>query len=78
MPTTYPSAADPGGKPSDILQFTEAGLAIIPRGDLGAVELRARDRAGPISILLGQPQAMLVAAQIIAAVALIDREEDRS
>ncbi len=59
MPEDHPSAAETGGNPlADILDFVSAGLAVRPRGDLGAVELRARAAGLPDTrIVLARPQA---------------------
>ena len=59
-----------------ILGFVEAGIAVVPRPDLGAVEIRIRDAGEPpVVILLAPRQAMAVAALLVAAVAGIDRDE---
>ena len=68
-------AVNPPTFEHDILGFVEAGLAVVPRPDLGAVEVRIRDAGEPpVVILLAPRQAMAVAALLVAAVAGVDRE----
>ncbi len=81
MPEAYPSAAEPGGNSlgfaTSILEFAETGLAVAPRGDLGAVEIKVRaGQQNPVAILLGPSQGMAVAALLIAAVATVGRERE--
>lgn len=57
-----------------ILDLIECGLAIVPRPDLGGVELRIRDREQLTVLIVGPEQAMAVAKLLIGAVATVDRE----
>jgi hypothetical protein len=47
-------------------------LAVLPRPDIGAVEIRARDAEQTTVILLAPPQVMAVAALLIAAAAEVE------
>ena len=67
MPETHPSAADAGGNPlafeTSILQFVEAGLAVVPRAVDAVLELAAA--------------ALQLAHDLIATVNLLRRPLDR-
>ena len=59
--------------------MVEAGIAVHPRPDLGAVEIRIRDRGREQStvLVLGPDQALAVAELLVGAVLILGREGDR-
>jgi hypothetical protein len=61
---------NPSGKSLyDILDFVTAGLAVVPRPDIEAVELRVRAAGHPdTKIVLAPVQAVTVAQKLIQAV----------
>jgi hypothetical protein len=72
------AAVNPTAFELDILQFAEAGLTVVPRGEIGGTEIRISDRFGdPVSVLLAAKQAMAVAALLIMAAAAVDDAEHR-
>jgi hypothetical protein len=61
-----------------VLAFSECGLAVQSRGDIGAVAIKAQDRQGGIEILLAPVQARAVALLLLAcAETVASAEGDR-
>jgi hypothetical protein len=60
-----------------VLTFSEAGLAVLPRNDLTAVEVRARDRKGGVQIVLAVKQARALALLLLSAAETVEAAEDR-
>jgi hypothetical protein len=60
-----------------VLTFSEAGLAVLPRNDLTAVEIRARDRKGDVQIMLAVKQARAVALLLLACAETVEAAEGR-
>ena len=79
MATANLAGRMPPGNPTDILDLLEAGLRVMPRPDLTAIEIQAR-AAGepPVVILLAPVQAVDLAGRLINAAldvaAAVDRE----
>jgi hypothetical protein len=59
----------------DLLDFIDAALAVVPRHDHGAVELRVRDHKHITVVVLAPRQARAAAALLIAAAASIEDDE---
>jgi hypothetical protein len=58
-----------------VLQFAKCGLAVLPRIDIGAVSIKARDREGGVEILLAPRQARAVIELMAAAVLIVEDAE---
>jgi hypothetical protein len=61
-----------------LLTFATCGLAVVPRTDITAVEVRARDRQGGVQILLAVKQARALALLLLSAAETVETGEDRS